>query len=192
MLGGNASFSRSVVKSNYPSGHSENKISSLQVLPGAGYFFINRLAAGLRVGITVSDIKQEINSRLSALSFYYSSTSDINACSVSPFVRYYFLPSSYKLNVFADAAYAYSKNKEKSKTFQESIPFGGTPSVVTSSTKSEFKSHSYTIAAGPAYFINSKVSVEITAGYTFTKYKGADQKGNTFIAGAGFQIHLNK
>jgi hypothetical protein len=192
MLGGNASFSRSVVKYNYPSGNSDSKTTSLQLLPGAGYFFINGLAAGLRVGIINSDIKQEIDSRNAPLSFYYSSKSKINACSVSPFIRYYFLPSSRKLNFFADAAYAYGKNKEKTNIYQQSTPAGGLPMVSTSTTNSEYKSHSCTIAAGPAFFINSKVAVELTAGYTFTKYKGAGQKANTFLLGAGFQIHLNK
>ncbi|MEP7377593.1 MAG: outer membrane beta-barrel protein [Chitinophagaceae bacterium] len=192
MLGGNGSFSHSVVKQNNDFFHSENKITGLQLTPGAGYFFMNQLAAGLRAGVIQSDMKQETNSQVQG-SLYYLLKSKITAWSVSPFVRYYFLPSSRKLNVFADASYAYADNKEKTSTYQVFIPGGGLPSISSSTNNSKYKSHSYSIAAGPAFFINPKVSVELTAGYSFTKYGGnTNQKSNTFLLGAGFQIHLSK
>ena len=192
MLGGNASFSHSVVKQNNDVFHSDNKTSSLQAMPGAGYFVINQLAVGLRIGIVDSDVKQETESS-NVFSLYYLLKSKITASSISPFVRYYLLPSSRKLNVFADASYAYGSNKEKSTIYQESTPPGSIPVVNLSTSNTKYKSHSWSIAAGPSYFLNSKVSVELTAGYSFTKYDGnTNQKGNALLLGAGFQIHLGK
>jgi len=192
MVGGNGSFSRSVVKQNNDFFHSENKTTGFQLTPGVGYFFMNQLVAGLRTGVTQSDVKQETDSQVPG-SLYYLLKSKITALSFSPFVRYYFLPSSRKLNVFADASYAYANNKEKTSTHQVFIPAGGLPTINSSTNNSKYKSHSYAIAAGPAFFINPKVSVELTAGYSFTKYAGnTNQKGDTFLLGAGFQIHLNK
>jgi hypothetical protein len=192
MLGGNASFSNAVVKQNNDFFHSENKTTGFQLMPGAGYFFMDQLAAGLRTGIIHSDTKQETDSR-GVVSLYYLLKSKITALSFSPFVRYYFLPSSRKLNVFADVSYAYNSNKEKTNIFQVFTPSGGLPMVTSSTSNSKYKSHSYSIAAGPAFFMNPKVSVELTAGYNFTKYEGnTNQKANAFLLGAGFQIHLNK
>ena len=192
MVGGNTSFSHSVVKNNNDFVSSNNKTTSFQLMPGAGYFFINQLSAGLRIAIINSDVKQETDSRGGPVSVYYLLRSKITALSFSPFVRYYFLPSSRKLNVFADVSYAYNNNKEKTNIYQQFIPSGGLPMVTASTTNNKYKSHSYSIAAGPAFFLNPKVSVELTAGYSFTKYSGGDQRGNSFLLGAGFQIHLNK
>lgn len=192
MLGGNASFSHSVVKQKNDVFHSDNRTSSLQAMPGAGYFLITQLAVGLRIGIVDSDVKQETESS-NVFLLYYLLKSKITASSISPFVRYYFLPSSRKLNVFADASYSYGNNKEKSTVYQESTPPGSIPVVNLSTNYNKYKSHSWSIAAGPAFFMNPKVSVELTAGYSFTKYDGnTNQKGNALLLGAGFQIHLGK
>jgi hypothetical protein len=192
MLGGNALFSHSVVKQNNDFFHSDNKATSLQLMPGVGYFFMDQFAAGLRTGVNHSDVKQETESR-GAVSFYSLMESKITAFALSPFVRYYFLPSSRKINVFADISYAYGNNKDKTTLYQVVTPSGGLPSATRSNNSSKYKSHSYSIAAGPAFFMNPKVSVELTAGYSFTKYEGnTNQKGNTFLLGAGFQIHLAK
>ena len=192
MLGGNASFSHSLVKQHNDLFHSDNKTTGFQLMPGAGYFFMNQLAAGLRTGIINSDVKQETESHVPA-SLYYLLKSKITALSFSPFIRYYILPSSRKLNAFADASYTYSNNNEKTNTYQVFTTSGGLPTVSSSTNNSKYKGHSYSIAAGPAFFMNPKVCVELTAGYSFTKYEGnTNQKGNTFLLGAGFQIYLNK
>ena len=70
MLGGNASFSHAVVKQNNDVFHSDNKTSSVQAMPGAGYFLINQLAVGLRTGIVYSDVKQETESSNIFLLYY--------------------------------------------------------------------------------------------------------------------------
>jgi hypothetical protein len=192
MVGGNASFSNSVIKQKNDVFHSDNKTTNLQLMSGAGYFIMNQLAAGLRTGVYHSNVKQETESH-NGVFFYSLLKSKITAFSLSPFVRYYFLPSSRKLNVFADLSYAYNKNKEKTNIDQVFTPAGGLPMATRSTNNSEYKSHSYSIAAGPSFFMNPKVSVELTAGYSFTKFEGnTDQKGNAFLLGAGFQIHLSK
>jgi hypothetical protein len=50
----------------------------------------------------------------------------------------------------------------------------------------------YGFKAGPAFFLNPHVALEITAGYQSMKTKG-DNSNYTitdFMIGAGFQIHL--
>lgn len=194
MVGGNASFSHSNVKQHNDFYHAENKATSVQVMPGAGYFFLDQFAAGLRAVISHSDVnvKQETVAG-GPVSYYSLITSKITAFALSPFARYYFLPSSRKINVFADISYAYGSNKERSTVEQEYTSPGNPPAPTSSYTTIKNKSNSFSIAAGPAFFINPKVSVELTAGYSFTKYDGnTNQKGNTFLFGAGFQIHLTK
>ena len=157
LVGGNASFSHAVVKQNNGFAHSDNKTTGFQLMPGAGYFFIRQLAAGLRGGITHSDIKQESNSSVGPVSFYYLLKSKTTGLSFSPFVRYYFLAPSQKPNDFSDISYAYNNNKENTNTYQQYIPPGGLPTITSSITNSKYKSHSYSIAAGPAFFMNPKV-----------------------------------
>ena len=156
MIGGNLGFN----SSKY--GNSNSKSSSLFVSPNVGYFFINNLAGGLRVHFS--------NSKEESGSFEYSET----AFRLTPFVRYYFLPSSQKVNVFADAGYGFGSTKYKET---------GDPDVTQNVS-------GYTVSAGAAIFIVPSVALEIGLGYNSDKFNNATERYNTIQALAGLQIHL--
>lgn len=97
-----------------------------------------------------------------------------NAFSAGPFIRYYF-PIAKKIKIFVHGNILWG-----SENYND-----GEPKTSTSI---------YGFKAGPAFFLNSRVAFEITAGYQHTKSKSDYYNSTTgeFMMGAGFQIHLGK
>ncbi|AXY74945.1 hypothetical protein D3H65_13520 [Paraflavitalea soli] len=75
----------------------EVKATQFTFSPNAGYFFIDKLAGGLRVDLT---------------SLKYKGEDASSEFLISPFVRYYFLEAAQKVNVFADASYGFGSVKD--------------------------------------------------------------------------------
>lgn len=194
LVGGTADFSHSNAGGTTNGVDNDIKTTSLESSPGGGYFFIDRFCAGLRIGILTTDTKQVVNGRNTPPIYnYYSVDSKLTGLAFSPFARYYFLAPAHKINVFADAGYAYSHNKQKAKTYQEYWnPGSQFPSVATSTSDDKYKAHSFSIAAGPALFLNPKVSLELSLGYRYSKYIDSEMSANDIILGIGFQVHLGK
>jgi hypothetical protein len=153
MLGGDAGFSSQK--------HGDYKTTSFSLAPNAGYFFINSFAGGLRA--EVSSVKESVGSNDATTSGF----------ALAPFVRYYFLPATQKVNLFADASFGFGQNKYES-------------GVVDS--KSNFTQLG--IKAGPAIFLTPATALEITVGYNSTKIKDVEDRENAFGVNVGFQIHL--
>lgn len=151
MLGGDAGFS-SQKQGDY-------KTTNLSLAPNAGYFFINSFAGGLRA--EVSSVKESGSSDVTTSGF-----------ALAPFVRYYFLPASQKVNLFADASFGFGQTKKES--------------VIE--TKANFTQLG--IKAGPAIFLTPATALEITVGYNSTKIKDFEDRENAFGVNVGFQIHL--
>lgn len=152
LAGGNASFSSAK--------YGEVKTTSFEFAPNAGYFFIDNFAGGIRFNI------QSVKEKFGTMEEKASSTS------IAPFVRYYFLPASQKVNVFADASYGFGSMKFDEG---ESVNING-----------------YSIMAGPAIFLSPNTALEVTLGYGSTKMEEDDERTNTFKFGVGFQIHLGR
>ena len=150
LVGGHAGFSSSK--------WGELKTTNFTFAPNAGYFFINNLAGGVRFEIQSQKVEME------------GTDGKASASMIAPFVRYYFLPSAQKVNVFADASYGFGSGKED----------GGEAQSVSG----------FSISAGPAIFLSPNTALEVTVGYNSLKYEGIDEKNNTFQFGVGFQIHL--
>lgn len=188
MIGGVADFSYSdgdASINNTSNGNS--KSSSYTASASPAYFFIDKLCAGLRIGAGGAYAKEKYFSSFGS----YSSKSKVNSINLSPFIRYYLLDVSKKINLFADASYTYSHGR--SETDVEQVFFGGgIPSTTQSHSEYKFNSNSYSIAAGPAFFLNTKVSLELFLKYSHSKINKNNQSGNIFGAGAGFQVHLGK
>jgi len=100
MLGGNAGFTSQK--------QGDQKITSFNLSPDAGYFFVNNFAGGLR--INVSSVK-------------YTGDEKNSSFAIAPFVRYYFLPSTQKVNVFADASFGFGQNKYDNGTTESKSNF---------------------------------------------------------------------
>jgi hypothetical protein len=154
MLGGDAGFA-SQKQGDY-------KTTTFNLSPDAGYFFINNFAGGLRANISSSKSN-------------FGSSSDVKntGFELAPFVRYYFLPSTQKVNLFADASFGFGQSKYESGSIDE---------------KSNFTTLG--IKAGPAIFITPATALEIALGYNSTKVKDYDDRENVFGVTVGFQIHI--
>jgi hypothetical protein len=136
-----------------------SKYTQFNVSPDAGYFFIDNFAGGLRVN--VDTYKSKIND---------VETGKQTTFSIAPFVRYYFLPSGQKVNIFADADYSFGSTK-----------YGNAESTSV---------NGFGFMAGPAIFLTPNTALEFTVGYNSIKYEGSSNRTNSIRVGAGFQIHL--
>ena len=155
LVGGNASFSAQK--------EGDYKSTTIGLAPNAGYFFINNLAGGLRIDLTSTN---------SDFSLTESKSSEF---SIAPFVRYYFLPSTQKLNLFADASFGFGQYKSESGT-----------------VKSESNFNQVGIMAGPAVFLTPATALEFALGFTSSKYEGAEDRESVFGFKIGFQVHLSR
>ena len=153
MVGGNASFSTQK--------EGDYKTSSFGLAPNAGYFFINNLAGGLRVAF---------NSHNTDFGTVESSSSEF---SLAPFVRYYFLPSSQKVNLFADASFGFGQYRSESGSVESKTNFT-----------------ELGIMAGPAIFLTPNTALEFALGFTSSKFKDVEDRESVFGINVGFQIHL--
>lgn len=152
MVGGTAAF----LNSQYANDGGANT-TIIQLNPNAGYFFIDNLAGGVRV------------------EFASMKTKDADAATTSflaaPFVRYYFLPSAQKVNLFLDGSYGFG--------------------AMGSNDKQEL--NSYAFSAGPAIFLTRNTALEFSLLF---RSEGGNAIGpnrlNTFGLNVGFQIHLGK
>jgi len=153
MVGGQGSFSYEK--------DGDLKTTEVEISPNVGYFFIDNLAAGLRLG--VGSTTEKIGGDKETLSGF----------NVGPFVRYYFLPSSKKLNIFADGSFTFGQTKYDDGTTDMKMDY-----------------NSFGLMAGPAYFITPNVALEAALGWMSHKFDGADERTNSFGLQVGFQIHL--
>lgn len=136
--------------------------SAIAVNLNGGYFVLDKLAVGARVGVNWE--KSEYS--------YDNWSGEYSASYWGPFVRYYFLPKSKTVNLFADASYS----AQRDGIFKKDVsPLRG-----------------YTLAAGPAFFLNRNVVLEFTLGYSHRKHKNYGDRHNTFESGLGLQVHLGK
>ena len=153
LAGGNAGFSHTK--------EGDYKTTDVELSPNVGYFFMNNLAGGLRAGVGSS--KSEMGNSESTTSGFH----------IGPFVRYYFLPGTQKINVFADAMYGFGQTKHESDLGEGKAKYS-----------------QFGIMAGPAIFLTPSTALEIGVGYNSQKVKDADDASNTIGVNIGFQIHL--
>lgn len=158
LLGGNGTYSSH--KNDYVM---PEKDKNLQLNPDIGYFPFNKFAIGVRAGYTYNQQTGEAVNGHFKQSYRY-----IN---LGPFIRYYLLAKSKKLNVFGDASYYYGWVKNKN--------LGG---------YSKERRSGYSLGAGPAWFFTPHTALELTV-----NYKNADESFYTssgIYINVGFQIHL--
>ena len=150
MVGGNASFTSSKFEDD-----DDSKITEIQFNPNVGYFFIDNLAGGIRLSLASTKFEDEDDAE--------------SIFSASPFLRYYFLPPSQRVNIFADASFGMgSAGGDEKESFNQ-----------------------FAITAGPAIFLTPNTALEFGVGY---RSLGGDAFGddryNSIGLNIGFQIHL--
>lgn len=141
---------------------SKSKSSGMELNANLGYFVIDNFAVGVSPYFGFSNPEGSNNSS--------------TAYGIGPFARYYFLPSDKMINVFSQAGYRYGIGYAQGKKT-------GT-------------NNNFDIKAGVVMLFNSSVGLEFTAGYNIYNNKSARGnsrvRGDNFILGLGFQIHLEK
>lgn len=163
MVGGSANYSSSHQKSTpvlyYRYHHTEAN-------GDAGYFIINKLAAGIRLSYMQSHNVTSYNDT----TLFNSTTREID---FGPFIRYYILPGRLKYNFLVDGVYSLGRTRTKSDN------------------DSKDKISIYAFSAGPVWFINSTAALELTVSYEHRKLFSYD-KNSYMNVNLGFQIHLGK
>ena len=129
------------------------------ISPNIGYFFYDKLAGGISLSYTYDNIFEDYQ--------YFG---------VGPFVRYYFLNSEKRINIFLQGNYNYYEGGSK---------------TVDGNDNGKFHNNGYGFKAGSAIFLNSSVAVELSLDYISNKLNSTLRE-ETFMIGVGFQIHLEK
>lgn len=151
LVGGNANFESASFGDN-----DQFKYTSFSFSPNVGHFFINNFAGGVRLSFDHTKYKQAEDASSSFL--------------FAPFVRYYFLPTANKVNLFADGSYGFGSMKDgESESFNQ-----------------------FAISAGPAVFLSPNTALEFSLQYASAggDAYGGDDRMNRFGVNVGFQIHL--
>ncbi len=157
MIGGAASF-----RSSKYNGASTKETNS-QLSGDVGYFIVDKLAIGLKLGYEETGTKGNSNP---------INDMNVNTYNIGPFVRYYFLPAEKYVNIFSELSYQYGLMKTSQGVSQNSNNYSG--------------------VLGCAAFFNSSVALEFTLGYSYYLYNNNTGKVNNVIAGIGFHFHLEK
>jgi hypothetical protein len=110
LVGGNISFNSEKFGDN-----DNSKVTKFTFAPNAGYFFMDKLAGGLRVGF--ESTKQEGDD-----------DADVRF-SLAPFARYYFLDASQKVNVFLDGSYGFGSAGQGDKESFNFYQFMAGPAI---------------------------------------------------------------
>jgi hypothetical protein len=153
MVGGSAYFSSLTTSGSGVINYTQ---TNWQIAPNVGYFFVNKFVVGLKPSFS-----------------YLSNTmgnTNLKTYTIVPFIRYYFLHTNNRVNIFGEADYQHGISK-----------MTGNPSSST---------NGYSIAAGPVVYLNTCVGIEFSVGYSAIYYQPA--KSGTVQVGLGLQIHLEK
>jgi hypothetical protein len=162
LVGGSVGFTSSTTNEPYE----QYTATSISIAPKAGYFLIDRLAAGLTLGTSFNHQHYD-NSNIIPNSY------TDNIYGVGPFLRYYFLPAQKPANILLEVGDQYE--------WISATGLNATPHL-----------NSFGFAAGPAFFLNPSVALECTIGYTWNNGGGESAPPTThvFKTAIGLQVHL--
>ncbi|GAA4895636.1 hypothetical protein GCM10023311_20480 [Flaviramulus aquimarinus] len=162
MVGGDASLNIDKSEGTSSSGFtSTTKAFSLRVTPNIGYFIIDKFAVGVSPFLGLSNPDGANN--------------NVTNYGIGPFMRYYFLKTENRINLFAHTSYFLAKTKNQSGASGDLKSF-------------EFK-------MGPVLYFNSSVGLELTLSYkndNQNSSSGSEIIFDRISFNIGFQIHLEK
>jgi hypothetical protein len=164
MVGGNANFLFN--RSN--TGFTDTKTTTINLAPNIGYFFVDKLAGGIRLSFYKNQIKfGPPNNNFTTFTVY----------SAGPFIRYYFLPVDKQYNILTEINYQFGNEKIESNN---------------SSSSTSNNSNSFSFSAGPVIYFNSSVGIEFLLNYSSTGNNLSSKRANSIGIGIGLQVHLQK
>lgn len=162
LVGGNASFEKT---KNFDGQSYVYKYRSLELNAGTGYFFIDKLAAGMKLEVALNNMK--------VLEDPFVSESGTQL-GLGPFIRYYFLPYDNRINLFSEGHFLYT-----------------TTIMRRAGSKESFDHNRFGGSIGAVAFFNSSVGIEMMV--TYNRYNStAVYNRSHFQYKMGFQIHLEK
>jgi hypothetical protein len=127
-----------------------------------GYFFVNKLAVGIRPDITISAAKFNWGNNVQR-SFGFG-----------PFVRYYLLPVDKKVNLFGDASLSYTLNSSNQGSGVYS------------------RSWIYSFGAGAVVFVSPTVGLEGQFSYRQYSFINVEEQTNNLQFKIGLQAYLKR
>jgi hypothetical protein len=167
MVGGNASYTHT---NNDISTLAKYKNTTFSVAPNIGYFVWDKFCTGVK--LSISFWKNDYPANSGGTISYSTKNQFYN---LGPFVRYYFLQTDKRANLFVEGIYQHQLRKD-----------------ISPSANSKQAANIYAINAGPVFYFNSSVGIELTIGYSSLKYNGTSGSNGTFQTNIGLQIHLEK
>ncbi len=167
LVGGMGSFSSSN-DSYSTSGYSQtSKTTEIKISPAVGYFFVDKLAAGIRT--SYSQFKTKVDGAGGLFT-------NVKRFEFGPFARYYLLAKDKQLNIVTEANYQYGIYSFKEINQKGNI-------------------NTWSFLAGPVVYFNTSVGLEFLLGYYSRTEDVKDsykQTKQAFQMAVGFQIHLTK
>ncbi len=135
---------------------------NIQLSPAAGYFFADKFAGGLRGKVIYEKVE------------FNGGVSNSTQLGIGPFLRYYFLNTENRINVFAESAYQYLFSTGSHGAWHQNT-------------------NAISLSAGPVIYLNSNVGIECTINYESsnrTSNNATNMRFESFFVGIGFQIHF--
>lgn len=133
-----------------------------------GYFFVDKLSAGLRPCFNSFQVK---GGGLNSVQSQFA---------IGPFARYYFLDKNKQFNILTDISYQTGLNKEN----------------LTNRSATRGKYNIFSVSAGTELFLNSTIGIEILIDYK-NEIESIDSGPDSYYSTAkgfqtsiGFQLHL--
>lgn len=174
LVGGSGSFYS--YNENYSTGSFNQmaKYTSIDMAAPVGYFFIDKVAAGLRPNF--SSYKGKV---VSASTGSGGSTNSYRL-TIGPFARYYFLNANNPFNILADITYQLGYLQQLGALHEKG------------------KNNTFSFMLGPEFFFNSTAGIEILIGYSQKTLSIENSPGafsniqNGFQVSVGFTLHLEK
>ncbi|MCO5236309.1 MAG: hypothetical protein M9933_08575 [Chitinophagaceae bacterium] len=163
MMGGDASYYQ---ESYIENGESKNIYRKIDLEPNVAYFLYDKIATGINLNVIFTKDKNLSTDRVNMQNVY----------KVGPFMRYYFLDTDNKINLFTGAGASYAIQTSRSQ----------------GSHIGEFRSISYSFSAGTVVFLNTSIGMEFLLAYNNSDAIKIDSRDKTFQFRIGFQIHLEK
>lgn len=138
--------------------HLTDKGSSFYMSPGAGYFFMDNLVAGLQLYLSTyeSHGARHGNEGNEYSSFYTS---------VGPFARYYFKDID-KFKPLAQISFGIGSDKTK-----DTYPSTGIGTSESTTTETSDNTFEFALAGGASYFITENVAFDGLLGYRIDRSK---------------------
>lgn len=161
----------------------ESSTEDINLIGQVGFFPINKLAVGFNAQYGVNRQKGILIPLGLGPGWDNDFTLTNKLWMAGPFVRYYLLPASNKLNFYTQAAYQVGVSQED---FELSLVWGDGENGGFNDIRA------FQASVAPVLMLNKNVSLELILAYSRIKQLNDFGNSDRFTGGVGLQIHLGK